>query len=471
VLGRRLDRYVGAFFAWHFLLSLVAILGLYVVIDTFTKLDELIEQEGVFAQLRWIAVYHAYQIPVLLTQFLPVVTLLAGIIAIARLARYNEINAIKAAGVSVHRTLLPIFLASLAIGALGAANQEILVPSLEYDILNVRTTMRGKDVYRDLFVYDRSHKTTIWVRRLDYLAGGYELSGVAAEPRDLLDPAEKPELPRIRGAHAVWVGTWLFLSDGQAQAPDGTWQPFAYKSLTTNRDASEFAMPGPPGKAGLGGATIAHIEAGRNGHTLEVTFTEWKPKNNLRLIVGGQLTGAFEGAKTTAPTSIQAALWDGTRWLGRAQSYRQVSDRRREDVVYDGEPLPIAMPPQELVKSSADPSLKSFRQLLALAAEVPALRQKILVVLHSRLAFPLASFVLLLVAVPLLFQQEGGKSTWVGVGLALVVSGCFYLVSYTCQLVGQTPGGVFDGSPAAAAWLPIVLFGATGVALAFRMDT
>jgi len=155
VLGRRLDRYVGFFFIWHFLICLVAIVGLYVIIDTFAHLEDFVQHEGVLEQLRWIATYHVYQTPVLLGQFLPVVTLLAGVVTLARLARYNELNAMKAAGVSMHRTLAPIFLLSLLIGALGAADQELLVPRIEEDILDVRYTARKtKDVYRDLFVYD-----------------------------------------------------------------------------------------------------------------------------------------------------------------------------------------------------------------------------------------------------------------------------------------------------------------------------
>ena len=39
MLGRRLDRYVTSFFLWHFVLVLVAVLGLYIVVETFTELD------------------------------------------------------------------------------------------------------------------------------------------------------------------------------------------------------------------------------------------------------------------------------------------------------------------------------------------------------------------------------------------------------------------------------------------------
>jgi len=115
--------------------------------------------------------------------------------------------------------------------------------------------------------------------------------------------------------------------------------------------------------------------------------------------------------------------------------------------------------------------LKRFGELLRLTRRFPALRQKYLVVLHARVAFPLASLVLLLVAIPLLFQHEGGKSTWGGMGLALLVSLCFYALSYALMIIGQQPTGAFASAPAAAAWLPVLVFAASGAVLTARMDT
>jgi len=469
MLGRRLDRYIGSFFVWHFVLCLAAVLGLYVVIDTFAKLDEFAGSEGLLARLHAIVSYHAYQVPVLLSQFLPVVTLLAGIISFARLARYNELNAIKAAGVSMHRSLAPVFLVALLIGGLGAANQELLVPAIEADILNARLVLKNKDVYKDLFVFDRAEKTTVWVRQLDDARNGFELTGVAVEPKAAPADGEAPKGQRIRGAAGAWVGHWLFLRGGETLTAEGAWAPLGYRALLTGPDAATYDMPRKPKGAAEGPAEP--IDATHDGVGLGVSFDAHTAKDHLWLMTNGQLTGAFKGARTIAPTAIQAAVWTGDAWLGKAQSYRQINPRRRDEVLYDGEPLPLKMPPQELIRSNLDPTLKSFSELLAMAREMPNESQKILVVLHNRVAIPFASFVLLLVAIPLLFQQEGGKSTWAGVGIALLVSMGFYVVNYAFQIIGQTPNGIFDGVPALAAWLPIILFTMGGVVLTARMNT
>ena len=286
VLGRRLDRYVGSFFVWHFALCLLAIVGVYVVIDTFAKLDDFIEQDTLWDALRWIAVYHAHQVPVLLTQFFPLVTLLAGVISIARLARYNELNAIKAVGVSVHRALLPVFLISILVAVLAAANQEFLVPSMADDIIKVRQKMRQKDIYRDLSALDRKQRSTVWVQEFQYSAMGYELAGVSARPRFV--PAGNPAQarPQLRNARALWAGRWLFLSDGEMLGPDGKWAPFEYKSLATKDDAATFTIPRKPRDKPRSASPPVVLEAEHDGRPIEVTFTASKHKSSIRLLTG-----------------------------------------------------------------------------------------------------------------------------------------------------------------------------------------
>jgi lipopolysaccharide export LptBFGC system permease protein LptF len=191
------------------------------------------------------------------------------------------------------------------------------------------------------------------------------------------------------------------------------------------------------------------------------------------MMKGGLLVRSFERSAGPAPPPIdvEAALWHERQWLAAAQSFHSVTEEKREPVYFDGEPLPLVVTPGQLLRGKEDPTLKSSRALKELASQLARARQRLLVILHGRVAFPLASFVLLLVAIPFVFQSEGGKSTWIGVGLALVISLGFYFLNYACRLLGQYPKGVFAGAPALAAWLPILLFGALGAIMMYRIDT
>ncbi|MFW6161896.1 MAG: LptF/LptG family permease [Planctomycetota bacterium] len=475
MLGRRLDRYVANFFVWHFLVCLLGVMGLYLLVDTFAHLDEFVEHGSAAEQARQVVVYHVYQIPVLLGRFLPVVVLLGAIISLSRLSAYNELNAMKAAGVSVHRTLLPVFVVAGLIGLLGAADQEMLVPRLEKEILDSRDrTIKDHDTYHDLFVFDEKARQSVMARTLLNAAYGFTLRRVEVRPPlAAAEGAEQRPAPLMRAERALWVHRWVFLFDGEATAADGEAPAGPTRTLRADAKAADFTPALEP-EATLGDGTAAHVVGARLGdRAVELAFADFENLTRQRLILRGQITSVTGGQPDSAPIDIDCALWrpESKRWIGHGQTYRQVTAEKRELKVYDAEPLPMRLRPQDLIQSRTDPTLKSIPELLRLADRLPMLRQRILLDLYTRMALPVASVVLLLVAVPLLFQQEGGKCTLLGVGLALFVAMGFYVVTFAFQAIGRDPSAIFGDLPWLAAWLPTLIFGAAGAVLLYNMDT
>ena len=503
MLGRRLDRYVTLFFIWHFVLCLVAILGLYVVVDTFSKLDDLVGHRDFDDQLRWMATYHLYQLPVLVSMCLPIVTLLAGIVSLARLARYNELNAIKAAGISMYRVLAPIFLAALGIAALAAANQEVLIPRIQDGIQFVRlAALKTEDKYSHLFVYDDEEEKIVFAKEFYTQAIGrdvLDLEAAAIVTPDPATPGTLPPAPSLRCKRAIWLDRWLFLFDGTTNDGKGHEKPFGRRMLLTTRPLGGFKFPDPPPSQLADGRPAHRVEAlaalpsasydapgaasahgaARNprrpeidpiaGHRFDVRFRAGEKLTGQQLIRYAHLTAREQ---TAVPIWIPVAFWYNGEWIARGETYAAVGEAQRRQVVYDGDPLPLSLTPQTILKTRMDLSLKSFGELRELAREAPkAARQRILVDLHDRIASPLASFVLLLVAIPFLFQHEGGKSTWISVGLALLLGAAFYAVTSACHVFGQDPEGLFAGMPALAAWLPILVFAVAGIILLANIDT
>ena len=130
-LGRLRIKTMDLYVARTFLLSWVAcattFIGLFVVIETFAKLDRFLEQEGSFFST--LLKYNLAMIPTLYTNYMgPILTSAAALFTVALLNRNNEIQALKTAGVSVYRMLAPVFVfAFLLIG--GAFYlQEVVLP-------------------------------------------------------------------------------------------------------------------------------------------------------------------------------------------------------------------------------------------------------------------------------------------------------------------------------------------------------
>jgi lipopolysaccharide export system permease protein len=107
----RLDRYVARLFALSYCAAFFLVVGLFVIIDMATNLDEYLSPDrGGYAPPTWlVGKYYLLQLPFLYLQMSPYVTLVAGMFTAAKLARSNEVVAALGAGVSLRRLLLPVY--------------------------------------------------------------------------------------------------------------------------------------------------------------------------------------------------------------------------------------------------------------------------------------------------------------------------------------------------------------------------
>jgi lipopolysaccharide export system permease protein len=116
----RLDGYVARIFALSYLAAFFLVVGLFVILDMATNLDEYLapDKRGYAPATILVGEFYLLQLPFLYLQMSPYVTLVAGMFTAAKLARANEVVAVLGAGVSVRRLLAPVYLGALAL-ALG----------------------------------------------------------------------------------------------------------------------------------------------------------------------------------------------------------------------------------------------------------------------------------------------------------------------------------------------------------------
>jgi lipopolysaccharide export system permease protein len=116
----RLDGYVARLFALSYAAAFFLVVGLFVILDMATNLDEYLspDKNGVATPTILVGEFYLLQLPFLYLQISPYVTLVAGMFTAAKLARSNEVVAVLNAGISVRRLLFPVYLGS-ALLALG----------------------------------------------------------------------------------------------------------------------------------------------------------------------------------------------------------------------------------------------------------------------------------------------------------------------------------------------------------------
>ena len=128
----KIDRYLARSFIEPFLVTLIVITGLYIVADAFDNLPKFLRQaSGILEALSRIGQIYALRIPYFLAPVVPVATLIGAAFGVSQLTAQNEINAMRASGLSYWRILSPIYAMAALAALLALGNRELLVPRVE----------------------------------------------------------------------------------------------------------------------------------------------------------------------------------------------------------------------------------------------------------------------------------------------------------------------------------------------------
>jgi lipopolysaccharide export system permease protein len=109
---RILDKYIIKNFLVPFFYCLILFIFLYIIIDLFGHLDEILKY-GI--PLLALQEYYLSMIPFIIMHTAPVASLISTIYTISTMNKYDEITAIRAAGINIFRMLLPFAYIGLAI--------------------------------------------------------------------------------------------------------------------------------------------------------------------------------------------------------------------------------------------------------------------------------------------------------------------------------------------------------------------
>ncbi len=122
---RILWRYLIKSFLQVFYLALGGFVVIYLVIDLFEKIDDLVEAQVNFSK---IFVYFLCKIPLIVVEGIPMAILIAAIISFGILGKNNEIVALKASGINLLRCIIPILTIALVISSVDFFFNQELVP-------------------------------------------------------------------------------------------------------------------------------------------------------------------------------------------------------------------------------------------------------------------------------------------------------------------------------------------------------
>ena len=268
----RLDRYVGRVFVGAYLLAALLVVGLFLVVDLASNLDDFLKPTKDGADTPFSKVLHFYvlQLPFLYLQVAPFITLIAGLFTVTRLQKAREVIAALAAGISARRVLAPVFAFGvvLTIGVIGLREVVSSAIGFQRGVLLVELDqhlswaeledVRLKDANGDMIQLDRywpidpelAESTGAWDRRTTLGARIEGLSAVREEGGAWLSysatggrwkgPEEGWELVegRLRevGESAADTRTLRTLEGDMAFTPEDVW--IAWKGRNNPLDLS-----------------------------------------------------------------------------------------------------------------------------------------------------------------------------------------------------------------------------------------
>jgi len=197
-----IDRYLIRQFLLFVSLGLLVGAVLFVVVDLLQTLDRFLR---IKPPLLLILQHFAFNMPGEVYKGLPLIVLIATVFLFLTLTRQRELDALKAAGVSLYRVCLPVFLTAFGISVAAIVFQEMVLP-----VLSARAEEVDRVKIRGMPPRHLARQTQIW----------YRSSDTRFLRMTLLDPVEKS----MEGLLAIDInGNWKLVD--RLDARKALWTP------------------------------------------------------------------------------------------------------------------------------------------------------------------------------------------------------------------------------------------------------
>jgi lipopolysaccharide export LptBFGC system permease protein LptF len=457
---RRIDIYVTkAFLAW-FSVSLLGIVGFYIVFDLFSRLHQFFDFER-SEMIGKILTYYLWHTPYQLTQFLPLVTLMGAMFAVARMAKSNELVPIMSSGTSLHRAVGVIFAMAFIVMLIMYGIQECFMPAFADKVVEASSKPRKAKSISDLLPDDTGH--------LLY-CGGYDpntqqMAGVTIS-RLKNDKKIYGEWEYLYADNAKWGKvTKLTLKDGK-QLYGFPHAPSSDEILVTNKNMFRVITKDElESERSEDDTTTLRLKSGT-----VVVGTIYTPADGDVLLRNGKRGYLLAKSDIAKQEQVNAWILSGQ---GLCLDYETMeadrnspSPREWQHVFSDYTfAFVTSITPREAVLRQFDPTYVSLRELAGQIGQYPDYHVW-RVALFARLVDPLTNIILLLVGIPFVLSTAR-RSMFLSLGKCILIFLIYYIFTFVNHNLGET-GHL---PPWLAVSLPIVMFAAIGLYLSDRIQT
>ena len=118
-----------------YVVCFTSLVGLYIVIDTFSNLDEFAKRaEGIGELFPVMGRYYLVHMSEIFDRLCGVIGMMAAIFTVTWMQKNNELLAMLAAGISTQRVVVPVLISAVLVSGLAIVNQELIMPGLAEEL-------------------------------------------------------------------------------------------------------------------------------------------------------------------------------------------------------------------------------------------------------------------------------------------------------------------------------------------------
>ncbi len=279
---RILDKYVGWIFLGSYLTCLFFFVGLFLIVDFFSRLDDFLDAREYLANthdtlLGLIFRYYLLSVPTVFSQVAPFVTLMGAMFAVTRLSRSNELIPMVSSGLSTYRILAPLFLFAFVLTGAMIALQQFAIPRIG----------RAKEAIEEI-LDGRDPRFIRMVKESDRMGNRFDIGRYDPERRRMLDLDVTTVNPPIRVVEAT-AAEWT-----NGKSGEGWYLTGGYELITDNNGNVERRPKGFLDKTDL---SPADLELASVDDFSILSFSEinrlyhrYPERNQLKLLLHSQIT-------------------------------------------------------------------------------------------------------------------------------------------------------------------------------------
>jgi len=286
---RILDRQRYWAFAKAYFTCYVSFVGLWVVLDAFSNVDEFTKRTVGFGQLMSaMGQYYLVRQAEYFDRLGGVISMMAAIFTVTWMQRANEQLAMLAAGISTHRMIRPVIVSSILVSFLSVANQEVVIPRYAEQLqqshaddgnseVEVRTTPNdGRGLIYAGRLADRAHKTIL--ERFNVTVP-FQIYGTIRD----IDGRQATYIPRDHPAAPLKEG-WLIR--GARISPPLSDEELAKPGSIVEKVTDLKGFPPPVGDPSKLGGDVLFVHTPLSFDAM-IRKSSWYQYSSMRDLIGG----------------------------------------------------------------------------------------------------------------------------------------------------------------------------------------